>query len=69
MSDEKTIVVGDAYIHASVKDAANERWSTVKIALELIKSSCAGQGSNHLLSAMENISEYADKIEAALKKE
>ena len=62
MSDENTIIVGDSKIHGNIFLAAGNiddnsrdaqsRAAVVEIALEMIKSTCAGRGSSHLQAAM-----------------
>ena len=69
MSDEKGIIVGDTRIYGNVNMAAENRDEAVKIALELIKASCAGAGSGPLAMTLESLSAHADKIQKALKKE
>ena len=72
MSDEKAIIVGDTKIHGSIFLAsgnidadsrdAQSRAAVVAIALEMIKSTCAGCGSSELQAAMDKLSVYADTI-------
>lgn len=68
MSNTSTAVIGDTYIHGNVSAAAEKRSAAVGIALELIKSSCAGTGSAHLADALQSLSSHADRIEEAMKK-
>ena len=51
MSDEKAIIVGDTKIHGNVRGTANSTivHTAVEIALEMIKSACAGCGSRSTL--------------------
>ncbi|WP_424947265.1 hypothetical protein [Candidatus Spongiihabitans sp.] len=68
MSDETNIaIIGDTKIHGKVKSALEIRVYAVEIALELIKSSCAGKGEDDLSLAMDKLSKHADTIQAALK--
>lgn len=67
MSDQKVTFVGDTKIHADVSFAKENRSEAVEIALELIKSSCAGVGPSSLHAAIEQLSDLADKIQEALK--
>ena len=68
MSDEKNItLIGDTKIHGARKfDIHSDRATAVEIALELIKSSCAGKGENSLRTALDDLSQHADTIHAAL---
>ena len=68
MNDKTNMtIIGDTKIHGRIQYAAGDRVDAVGIALELIKSSCAGTGSGHLRGALDRLSQHADTIQAALK--
>ncbi|WP_423907132.1 hypothetical protein [Candidatus Spongiihabitans sp.] len=69
MSDqkEKATFVGNTKSHANVAFATEGRSQAVEIALELIKSSCAGAGHYSLDIAIAKLSGNADTIQEALK--
>ena len=68
MNDKTNMTtIGDTKIHGNVKGASVRRSAAIEIALELIKSSCAGMGGYVLDQALAQLSQHADTIQAALK--
>ena len=70
LNGTKTVVIGDIKVHSFGfhQDQETQRRMAVATALELIKSSCVGQGYTQLGAALNDLESMATQIQQVAQK-